>query len=389
VGDQSFTLVRVDPRTLLPLRRSALRVGSVGSWSFLPDRSRLAVVTFGPPGRCPRSALRFFDATTMRPSGRLAIRRGGGVEALSWLRADRLLAVRTACEGHTSSFVVIDPIAGRVLKSEPIEGDLVRLVPAATKVVALVASRHAIGPSRLLVVDAEGVVRGRVLDKIPAGAQAGPSDVVRYARPALAAGGERAFVVSTGGLVAEVELETLAVTYHPLVQRTVSARAKGSEGWSRRALCLGNGVIAVSGRDEELFTGPTGRTDLRDVPAGVELFDTRSWKVRVVDERGDSFNHADRLLYVTRYSWDSSTQKVTAMGVAAYGVDGVQRFHLVPQALVYRLLVYRGQAYVGLNPTGGPYLVVDIPSGRVVGRRTSPLPRLLREQASPFWGNGY
>jgi hypothetical protein len=388
VGEQSFTLVRVDPRTLLPLRGSALRIGSVGSWSFSPDRSRLAVITLGPPARCPRSALRFFDARTMRPSGRLAIE-GGGVEALAWLRVDRLLAVRRACQTGAYSLAVIDPVAGGILKTEPIEGGIVRLVPTATQLVALVAAREAIGPTQLLVVDKNGVVRSRTLETIRAGTQRGQGEVTRYEQPGLAVDGRRAFVVPAGASVAEVDLETLVITQRRLVSRTLSAasaRLKASEGWTRQALWLGDGLIAVSGNDEEVFSGAEGRLDLRDRPAGVSVIDTRSWNVRIVDGDGDAFMHEDRLLYVTRYSWDSSTQKVTGMGVAAYGLDGVKRFHVVPRAVAYVALVYRGQAYVGFDFRGGPYLIVDVDSGQVVGRRTARLPRLLREQASAFYG---
>lgn len=325
----------------------------------------------------------------MRPSGRLAIPRGGVIEALTWLHGDRLLAVRAACEGSTSSFVVIDPIARRFVKSEPIEGELVRLVPTATEVVALVASRHAIAPSRLLVVDADGVVRGRILDKIPAGAQAGPRDVKRYARPALAVGAERVFVVSADGLAAEVGLETLAVSYHPLVQRTLSVRAKASEGWSRRALWLGNGLLAFSGSDEEVWTSAESALHLRDRPAGLSMIDTRSWSIRTIDREAQWFVQADRLLYAMRRSWDSSTQTTTGMGVAAYDVDGGKRFHVVPRAVASLALAYRGRAYVRLLRQDGRFLVVDAGSGRVIGTRIAPLPGLLREQASPFWGNGY
>lgn len=389
MGDQSYTLVRVDPRTLLPLPRSALSVKSVGSWSFSPDRSRLVVATVGPPSRCPQWSLRFFDARRMRPSGRLAIWRGGGVEVLSWLRADRLLAVRTTCEEQQkSSFVVINPIARRVVSSEPIEGELVRLVPTVGRFVALVAPRGPIASSRVVVVDANGVMRGRMLGRITAGAQRGANGVGRYAWPALAVGGERAFVVSRGDLVAEVELASLAVTYHRLVQRAVSAAAKASEGWSRRAVWLGNGLLAFSGSDAEVWTSAEGVGHLRDRPAGISVVDTNSWSVRVLDPDGDFFKRVGQLLYVTRYSWDSSTQTITGMGVAAYDFGGVKRFHIAPKTVAYLALVYRNEAYVGFDFRRGPYLIVDVDSGHVVGRRTARLPRLLREQASPFSGNG-
>jgi hypothetical protein len=73
----------------------------------------------------------------------------------------------------------------------------------------------------------------------------------------------------------------------------------------------------------------------------------------MVDPDGDSFVRADRLVYVTRIGWDSSTRKATAMGVAAYDFDGGKRFHVVPHALASLALVYRGRAYVRLARQGG------------------------------------
>jgi hypothetical protein len=385
-NQESATLVRVDPRTLLPLRARALRLGPVGSWSYSPDRSRLVVATARRHRGRWVSTLQFLDALRLRPTSEFVVGRDA-VAALVWLRSDRLLAVRQAPRTNAFSVVVLDPVAGRVLKTEPIAGEIVRLVPTATQLVALVAPRDAIAWPRLLLLDANGVARSQMLEGIRAGAQRGEAE--RYERPGLAVDEQRAFVVSAGGPVAEVDLGTLAVTYHGLAQRNLSAAAKASEGWSRRALFLGEGLLAVSGQDEEVWTTEEGMKNLRDRPAGLSLVDTRTWNVRTVDRDANSFVRADRVLYVTRHSWDSSTQKVTAMGVAAYGLDGVKRFHIVPQAVVYALLVYRGQAYIGLNPRGGPYLVVDAASGRVVGRRSARLPQLLREQASPFWGNGY
>ncbi|HEV8687178.1 MAG TPA: hypothetical protein VGQ84_07870 [Gaiellaceae bacterium] len=262
-------------------------------------------------------------------------------------------------------------------------------MPTATQLVALVASRNAIARSRLLILDVDGVVRAQTLEEILAGAQPGPREVGRYARPGLAVDAEHAFVVSAGGLVAKVDLGTLAVTYQRPARRTLSAPAKASEGSSLKALWLGNGLLAFSGKDEEVWTTADGVLNLRDRPAGLSVVDTRSWSIRTIDREAEWFVRAGRLLYAMRHSWDSSTRTTTGMGVAAYDFDGGKRFHVLPHAVAYLALVYRGRAYVGPDRPGGPYLVVDVGSGRVLGTRAAGLPRLLREQASPFWGNGY
>jgi hypothetical protein len=388
-GHEAATLVRVDPNTLRPLRPNAIQLGFVSSWSFSPDRSRLVLADGRKVHGRPQYSLRFFDATTMQSLTKLPIGGGGEITALAWLRFDRLLALRYEYGASGFSLAVVDPVAGRTLKIEPIEGEVVRLAATTTELVALTASPEAIAPSRLLVFNMDGVGRVRTLEAIPAGRQRGQEDVETYTQPGLAVDGKRAFVVPAAGSVAEVDLTTLACTYRPLAGRALSARLKASEGRSRRALWLGDGLLAVSGKDEEVFSRPEGGLNMRDRPAGVFVIDTRSWSVRMLDPDADSFVRADRLLYVTRYGWDSSTQKLTAIGVAAYDLGGAKRFHVVPRAVAHLELVHRGRAYVSLDRQGGRYLVVDVASGRVVGTRTSPLPRLLREQASPFWGNGY
>jgi hypothetical protein len=120
---------------------------------------------------------------------------GGGIAALAWFRSDRLLALRYGCGASGFSLAVVDPVAGRKLKIEPIEGDVVRLAATTTQLVAVVAARAAIAPSRLIVFDVDGVVRTRTLETISAGMQRGPEDVESYAEPGLAGDGHRAFVV--------------------------------------------------------------------------------------------------------------------------------------------------------------------------------------------------
>jgi hypothetical protein len=385
---ESATLVRVNPHTLRPLRAHAVRLGPVASWSFAPDRSRVVFATVGLPSMCPKSFLRFFEARTMRPVRTIGLG-GGAVEALAWLRADRLLAVRYACGTGAFSLVVVDPTRGRVLRSDAIEGEIVRLFPSATEVVALVAARDRIVVPRLVVFDASGVWRAVTLDAVRAGAEHRPEDVERYQRPGLAVDAERAFVVSAGDVVTEVDLATLAIANRRSGARAPASATKASAGWSRHALWLGEGLIAVSGKDEEAFAGADGALNVRDRPAGLSVIDTLTWNTRLIDANADAFVRAGRLLYATRQSWDSSAQRTTAMGVAAYAFDGGKRFHVVPNGVAYVELVFDGRAYVALNPRGGRYLVIDVDSGRVVGTRTTRLPRLLREQASPFWGNGY
>jgi hypothetical protein len=88
--------------------------------------------------------------------------------------------------------------------------------------------------------------------------------------------------------VAEVDLTTLAISYHTLAAGADRLADGGganirSDGSFRRATWLGNGLVAVSGADEHTEPGPGGPTQVTDL-AGVQLLDTSSWETRLLDE---------------------------------------------------------------------------------------------------------
>src|SRR5207253_3469117 len=111
--------------------------------------------------------------------------------------------------------------------------------------------------------------------------------------PALAVdpSGKRAAVVGSGGLVAEVDLDTLAVAYHPQAARSPARAGKAFEGWHRDALWLPNGTLAVTGMDYQ-WTVKNGAEEMSGTPAGVTLVDTRQWTSRVVDDGASSLARA-------------------------------------------------------------------------------------------------
>jgi hypothetical protein len=239
-------------------------------------------------------------------------------------------------------------------------------------------------------------VRDVVLDEIVAGSRP-VNDVSAHRHPGLAVdpAGERAYVLSPEGLVADVDLDTSAVTYHMPSHRTSpfarlrdwvepTAEAKASSGPSRHAQWLGNGLIAVSGVDEIAYRDANGYLHVKDEGAGLRLVDTRSWLVRTLDRYGSGFSLAGRQLLATAWLWDSAAQSHSGIGLTAYAFDGHKRFQLFGGTPVRVELVFRGRAYVGIgeDPT---LRIVDLRRGRVVGMRSRPLPYLLLGQASDFW----
>jgi uncharacterized protein YdeI (BOF family) len=299
--------------------------------------------------------------------------------------------------------VALDVGARRIVRRASITGEAIRRERTRDALVLLVTSSERIEPVRLVLADASGELRTVVLTRIWGGRDV-PEEyradsVLRYSYPALAVDpdGNRAFVISPGGDVAAVDLASLAVEYHTLEEPSSlfgrllnwfepEAHGKASEGPSRYARWLGHGLIALAGKDEYAYRDQAGTLQLREQPAGLKLVDTRSWTVRTLDENADYVRVAGDLLLATRFSWDSAARTLRGMGLAGYTVDGVKRFHLFEQKLLFGMVVYGTRAYVRLGEYNAlvvppkVYEVVDLFSGRVLGTRTAPLPTLLVER---------
>jgi hypothetical protein len=403
-------LVRVDPQSLRPLDGRRVAVPSTWTWAFSPNRSRLVFPGHRVIRKLPRATLRFFDARRMRAIGTVPLGLGTA-DRLAWLAPDRLLVVQQLCCTGRFDLVVVDPRARRVLRRTTLEGDLVQVASVAREVVLLVAPPDRIGPSRLLVVDAQGRIRSLPLNGISAGrdvpeASSAPF-VLRHRNPGLAVDdeGRRAFVVPADGAVASVDLGSLAVEYHTLSEpRSLlgrlrnwlepAAQAKASDGTSRQALWLGAGLVAVTGSDDHTFIGAENALSMRTDPAGLILIDTNSWTVRRIDDSVSHVSRTGNLLLATGYSWNSSAQQEGGHGLAGYALDGTKHFHVFEDRRLTQLRIYGSRAYVGLYGTvrvgathirlddGSAFRIVDLATGRIIGTRTAPLPVLLIERAA-------
>jgi hypothetical protein len=388
---QEALLVRVDPDSLRPRPGARVAVGSeacaprsggsacwgVPPWSYSPDRSLLAVARH--EAGVVRS-VRIVDVARMRVDAEVPIL-GGAVGLLAWQTPERVLAVQEVCCDERQDLLVIDPTRHRVIARHALGGTVLRAARTPRELVLLLAPAKAIGPARVAIVDQRGAVRIANLERLLAGIQ--PRDDARYRleQPGLAvdSDGHRAFVVGNG-LVAELDLASLAVSYHPLTHPVSllgrlrswfasDAYAKGASGAARSAVWLGGDTLAVAGADEE---------DTRVRPAGLSLIDTHRWKVRTIDAAATDIRVASGLLLATG----------SAAGLVAYGFDGTERFRIREGRAAWIEQVFDGRAYVGgMRPDGrpAPLRVVDLATGRTVARRAAPLPFLLLDPASGPW----
>jgi hypothetical protein len=249
-------------------------------------------------------------------------------------------------------------------------------VRAGNGVVAVGGRTDTIGPAQLLVVDQDGVTKSVQLDRIRAGgrAEAGVSEeepTYRVASPGLAvdAAIRRAYVVGERGLVAEIDLATLAVTYREvwrpasLLRRFLdwlqpAAHAKLMNGWTRQAVSLGAGKLAVAGSD---YDGLAGHPS-----SGLELFDLESGIRRPLNTGSSYAQAAGGVLLAGGGSYDGRTQVSSGVGLTAYTYDGQKLWHALGDEPVWWFQVTGGYAYVaGPDAYPATVRVIDLADGSV------------------------
>jgi hypothetical protein len=334
------SLARIAPVSLRALPGRQMRLGApLEAWALSPGGSRLAAVSDR------ASLLHLIDVERMRTLGRLRTRARGAPAALVWPRPGRLwivLALPGCCAVGSSTVVVVDPIAERVVSRRRLAGGLVRVAESPEGPVLLLAPPAMIGPARLVTVDAAGGVEQLPLDGVSAGAM--PPNVepsVEHVRaPALAvdSGRRRAYVVSSRPHAVEIDLRRRRVSDHRLVAQASlldrlrellepsaaaiepSAAASAEVGVVRRAAWLGEGRIALSGYDADAVWRPDGGVEGERRPAGLHVIDTRDWSVRTLDERASSFVAAAGLLL---------TSGPGGRGLAAYSPEGREAFRVL------------------------------------------------------------
>jgi hypothetical protein len=351
-------LVRLDPRSLRPLRGPRFDlVDFVNAWAFSPDRSRVALGTSCQAG-VSLGSLQLVDVRRMRPLGCFVIGRryGGGVTAIAWPTRNRMFAVSQS----PPQVVLIDAKTRRVIQRTPLDGISSHSARAGDRLVVL-TGRAPDRSEKLVVADPRGGVRSVAVDA--------PRAMDFVVDP----DGSRAYLVS-GGTVAEVDLATLAVTYHAvrepvsLFRRALSwlvpaAEAKDNHQEQRRTIWLG-GLIASFGSDVT-FEGGT----FTSRPLGLRLIDTRDWTVRTVNEQVSfALLAGDVLLAVG----------ADEIGLVAYGLEGTALFQLFAGRPVVPLESYAGKSWISVGRPTERLKIVNVRTGRVVG--TGPLPTLLVER---------
>lgn len=311
-----------DPATLTRLPGPTISlVNHDGSWSFSPDGRQLAI------GGGAVADLRFVDVRRMRVIGHVPLRTGFRPAGVTWFGKHRLLAT-----GYSVA-AVVDPQRLRVVRRTKLPGS-VQGVARVSDGLALLLKQDVNGfaPAKVALLDAEGRLRAVTLDRISIGfSHVGSTYEVRTPGFAVDPASRRAFVVGADYTIAEIDLRSLAVSYHGGAARSL---AKALPGPVRTARWLGNGLLAVAGMDALQ----------RD---GLRIVDTRNWSTRVSDAESVNLTLGDGVLV-------GSAPFVPA-DIAVYGMDGAQR---------YRFELEAGMGFLVAGPYG--YVCKGMSLSRIV-----------------------
>jgi len=355
VGIVSRTLARLDPLSLKPLA-PRLRLGEYhDTWSFSPDRSRLAL-GMGGVGRICGAGICIVDLASMRIIEH--VEAPIAAEAVGWVSRRRVVAVL-----QSGQVVVADPVTGKTRRRRHLRVATFGPPSAATPDGFAVLLGG--DPLRLVVVDAQGRLRAARLGRIRLRDE--PPLPAERAGLAVDPARRRALVFAAGAPAAEVDLRTMRVRYHRLrTPPTARVPARGIRARVRCALWLGRGLVAVFGEDLVSDRGAAAR-GVKEFPAGVRVIDTERWTTRTVQRRAKRARlGAGRLLVYTR---SPSALQPAGVGLRVYTRGG------------RRLFAHRfGNKTLDVQVAGGYAYALSSRALRIVRVRSG---RVLRESGRP------
>ena len=361
-------LTRLDAAVLEP-RGKRLALGrSVTAWAYEPASRKLAVGS-------DMARLRFVDVEHMRMLAEVAVAERGRVSFLAWLWPNRVLVVYSL-PGGAARVAWVDPDARRVIRQQSLS-TLPRTYARGWNMVAgLLPTQRSIGGARIAIADAAGRLRVVGVPRIQVGYERSERGFRRVA-PALALDpvGRSVYLVGARGIVARIELSSLAVSYHSAAGRRAlaatlvpAAQTKEVEGSDLRGLWLGNHTLAVTGSTSHV-SRTAGGPRQTIAPVGLRLIDTRTWAQRMLDPRASGFaaNGSTLLAFGLGAEWGSGKTTYHGMGVAAFGLDGTSRFAALGEDVIWSLQAGSTHAYawrLGAN-SSRRVAVVDLESGEL------------------------
>jgi hypothetical protein len=291
------------------------------------------------------TSIRFLDVARKRWQGGAVRIPTLGMGAIRWADDRTVLVLGEKPDGLRA--VVVDTARRRIVRTIRIPGHLEAQYAEPTQAGMALLLRPLVfrqmGPVLVGVIRPSGAVKVVEVDRIVDGF------VERARRPALIADPKMSRAYVFGGLdepVGEVDLRTMAVTYHRLRGVSPLADTLGSD---RHGTWVGHGRIAIVGFDDS-------RT--ATLRLGLSLVDTRTWRLRRIDRASDFMARSGELLLGLRP--DGS--------LAVFDVDGRRRFALAEQVFQVGAVATNGQYVYAYNlapGSKGTALVVDARAGAI------------------------
>jgi hypothetical protein len=258
-------------------------------------------------------------------------------QTFAWL-GPRRLAVVAGNSGDGSTLIMVDPVAGRIL------------------------SRRRLAPTGISAAGAGG----------------------------------RAFVVTAGTGVAEVDLASLRVTYRRLRQPTSllrrlahwlvpPAEAKLNAGTWRAACWLGDGRLAVWGSESRVLGQAPDELRSEERPSGLKLIDTRSWTIRPLDPAATQARWQGGQLLAFGGTWDDAAERQVGIGLSVHRPGSDRPRHLLGNQVVMEAHLDGDLVYAAVDTGNEEWgrRVLSLRSGRVLSSSDKPLPWLLLGERGP------
>jgi hypothetical protein len=362
-GHGSDLLFRLSPRTLQTVGRPIRTFRGGSGLSVSPDGSMLAFANPWHRGARRGARIHFVDIAGWRSMGVARVGRTGWL-TVGWVGRDRVLAIAGEGPGR-QRLLWVDVKSREVVARRAYSGWNVNSLTVPGGLAVALGPHEGVGPLRILLVDENGGIRTITLDGIEAGAEyAEPSDPSgRILTPAVTVDHEtgRLYVVAARGLlVAEVDLASGAVDYHPLG----ASASKGNIGvWWRHAVWAGDGRIAVTGDHWPPVRGR--RAPDGPIPFGIRMVDTGTWTIETLDPRPDSMHVADETVLASGTRWFDAGQRSESTGLLAFD-DAGRRAYTRFRGRRVALLGSRGSlGYVWVRGTRTAH-VIDIRDGRTL-----------------------
>jgi hypothetical protein len=315
-GHGSDLLFRVSERTLRPLDRPIRTFRGGADLAMTPDGGRMAFTDA--IGR--RSRIHFVDLAGWRSLGVARLGNRGQL-GVGWVSDRRVVAYDLYGAGRRA-LMWVDVRGKRVVARSTIRGLAWGGLPVPGGYALGLAPDRGIGPLRIVLAAPDGGVRTITLGRIRAGSdhESRRAEVLTPGLTVDPEGGRLYAVAARGQLVAEVELASGAVSYHPL---GASASKGNADIWFRQATWMGDGRIAVTGAR---WPSRRGRLPGGPVPLGARIIDTRSWTIRTLDARPDTLHVADGTVLATGTRWLDGARRSESTGLLAFDESGRRAF---------------------------------------------------------------